>query len=453
MTTPTFTSATLYQVATFFQAMSLASVLDAEPAAEGHARILLVTNSGEYPEITPSVAEIPGFAALESTFDRVIDFNATIWPHHPRAYYVDDTQAPFTEAAFRSLWGLDGVEVSLCLAWTPTLPPGFTLARVFADSPISVHFDGLMSFGPLPGNLPEEFLDRFTGVTYLDIVPGVRPTLLPSEDLHHHVHPVGALRAVVEKVAAEVPAEEFAAVPESGAALLVGQYVANLGLISHADEIAMHVAMAERAAAIGARSVVFKPHPSSPMGLVGEVEAAARTNGLDFHLLDTAVPVEVFLARVTPTAVISCYSTALTTADRVFGVPVEAVWTDRVLEALAPYENSNRIPLTLIDLQYGQGASAAEDGVHAEVTDAERGDLVTAIAYCMQPILCRAHRETAEAFLAAHYPRFARYFKRRRLTRLDLPGRLPPKAPAPIRKVGLLRRVARRVRRVSRRRR
>jgi hypothetical protein len=57
--------------------------------------------------------------------------------------------------------------------------------------------------------------------------------------------------------------------------------------------------------------------------------------------------------------------------------------------------------------------------------------LVVAVGYAMQPLRLVARRPEAVAFLAEHYESHARYFKRRRLTRLGLPGRMPPPPPTP----------------------
>ena len=56
--------------------------------------------------------------------------------------------------------------------------------------------------------------------------------------------------------------------------------------------------------------------------------------------------------------------------------------------------------------------------------------LVLAVGYAMQPQRLAARRTEAAAFLAEHYETDSRYFKRRRLTRLGLPGSLP--APTPL---------------------
>ena len=53
--------------------------------------------------------------------------------------------------------------------------------------------------------------------------------------------------------------------------------------------------------------------------------------------------------RTAPRWSCSCFSTALFTARQLFDLPVASAGTELVLERLAPYQNSNRIPATLVD--------------------------------------------------------------------------------------------------------
>src|SRR5699024_6990454 len=62
-------------------------------------------------------------------------------------------------------------------------------------------------------------------------------------------------------------------------------------------------------------------------------------------------------------------------------------------------------------------------------------ELVEAVGYCMQPVNCAHLRPSAQSFLGAHLDEARVYFKRRRLSKLDLPGRLPPPAPTLTRRV------------------
>ncbi|MGW3247218.1 hypothetical protein [Streptomyces sp. NPDC001070] len=58
---------------------------------------------------------------------------------------------------------------------------------------------------------------------------------------------------------------------------------------------------------------------------------------------------EVLLARHRPGLVVGCSSTALVTSAALHGIPAARVGTGLLLDRIAPYENGDRIPLTLVD--------------------------------------------------------------------------------------------------------
>ncbi|MGC8000838.1 hypothetical protein, partial [Salmonella enterica] len=60
--------------------------------------------------------------------------------------------------------------------------------------------------------------------------------------------------------------------------------------------------------------------------------------------------IEAYYEVSRPDLVVSCFSTALSTASRFYGIPVATMGTDLALERLAPYENSNRMPATIADV-------------------------------------------------------------------------------------------------------
>lgn len=62
---------------------------------------------------------------------------------------------------------------------------------------------------------------------------------------------------------------------------------------------------------------------------------------------------------------------------------------------------------------------------------ADPTELVVAVGYAMQPQRLAARRSQAAAFLADHYESYSRYFNRRRLSLLGLPGGLPSRPPSP----------------------
>ena len=135
----------------------------------------------------------------------------------------------------------------------------------------------------------------------------------------------------------------------AGTALLLGQYLADLGILSAEEEVTLHRRMIEKAKDRGIRHCVFKPHPSAGPGAVRSVEAAARELGVQLDILESSAPAEVVMQRLQPQLVVSCFSTALMTAKYLFTIDAAAVGTALLLERLSPYENSNRVPVTIVD--------------------------------------------------------------------------------------------------------
>jgi hypothetical protein len=96
-----------------------------------------------------------------------------------------------------------------------------------------------------------------------------------------------------------------------------------------------------------------------------------------------------------------------------------------MLERLTPYQNSNRIPATLVNALIPDLSSIVRSDDLPRRTPDNLDALILTVGYAMQPQRLAARRSEAEAFLVEHYETRAHYFKRRRLSTLGLPGRLP----------------------------
>jgi hypothetical protein len=134
------------------------------------------------------------------------------------------------------------------------------------------------------------------------------------------------------------------------------------------------------------------------------------------------------------------------TAAAFYDIPVARVGTGLLLERITPYENSNRIPLTVIDaiLPDAERDKVGEPLELGRLSE-ELAPLVRAVGYCMQAIKHHALREEVTAWLAVHLDEYPRYFKKRRLTSLRLPGGSPVRAES-LRRNPTVRRVVRRIR-------
>jgi hypothetical protein len=412
-TTQIFCASTLYGVAT------LAAAIDSDLFEEPDRRVLLVFNNSATPETTPALDEMPGFAPLREHFDEVLSWNEAIRPFHPGAWTPRADDIPIFERYLRLLWGLGDDRVSLVLE-SIQVAPALTVAQLFTDAPVDVYADGLMSYGPTRNKLDPLVGTRVRRLLHLDLVPGLTPMLLTEFGVPAHLVPTPAFLKVLGEVTETVP--ELPSLP-GDSALLLGQYLSALNILSPEEEEDLHVRMMRGAVARGHRTVVFKPHPTAPARYSRALETEAEKLGVDLTVLDTPVLAEVLFDRTRPALVVGCFSTALFTASAFYDLPVARIGTELLLERLTPYQNSNRVPTALADALLPD----LENGQDGDALPGERlSALVTALGFTMQPQIYPDLRPQAERFLARHLgPRTRRYFKKRRLTALGLPGGIP----------------------------
>ncbi|MEU6861653.1 polysialyltransferase family glycosyltransferase [Streptomyces sp. NPDC046876] len=440
--TQVFVASTLYGTAT------LAAALDAGCFPPAGRRILLTSNHALAAEASPGLAALPGFAALRTRFDEVIDWNAAIAPLHPSSWTPRPEDVPLWERQLRALWGLGEDRVELVVE-SLQVPPARALCLLFPGAAVDVYADGLMSYGPTRFRLDAQLGTRVRRVLHPDLVPGLEPLLLTEFGVRPELVPGTALLKVLAELPSEAP--ELDGVGQ-GPALLLGQYLSALDLLSPSEEEELHVEMVRGAHALGHRELVFKPHPSAPAEYSRRAVAEAGRLGARLTVATSPVLAESLYERLRPALVVGCFSTGLLTAATLYGLPVARTGTGPLLARLTPYQNSNRIPLTVVDaLLPALSDARAVDGWSPPGPEQVRGrlaGLLTAVGYAMQPQILAGRRGDAERYLA-HHPeqRAGNYFTRRRLTSLGLPGGIParlaflPHSPAVRRAVRRLRRL------------
>ncbi|MFI7411308.1 alpha-2,8-polysialyltransferase family protein [Streptomyces sp. NPDC049627] len=440
MTTQIFQASTLYGTAT------LAAALDSGCFRPADRRILLVCNNAATPETTPGPDEVSGFERLRDRFDDVVSYNEAIFPFHPGGWSPRQDDLPLWERYLRHEWQLGDDDVELAVE-SIQVNPSLALAQIFTGAPVTVYADGLMSYGPTRNKIDPLVGTRVDRVLHLDLVPGLKPLLLTEFDVPAEIVPTPA----ITKVLAELVGSGEALPEIEEPALLLGQYLSALDILTAEEEEQLHVRMLKGAAALGHDKVVFKPHPAAPARFTRSLEKEAEKLGVELTVLDSPVLAEVLYQRTRPALVVGCFSTALLTASALYGLPVARVGTDLLLERLTPYENSNRVPVTIVD------ALLPELGDRAAVTEQRRGmdvdalgALVSAVGFAMQPKILPRLREKTEQYLAKNLSeRTMRYFKRKRLTSLALPGGVPAQL-AFIPRNATVRRVARKARSLRR---
>ncbi|MDF3144400.1 MULTISPECIES: alpha-2,8-polysialyltransferase family protein [unclassified Streptomyces] len=442
-----FFSATQYAAATVTAAIRAGQF----GPREGVRRILVVSNTAAIPEVGTPLDRMAGFEKLRPEFDEVRSWNEFISPHHPAGWSPRGQDTLLWEKAVRLAWNLGDEPVEIACE-SIQANPSRAVADIFADSPIHVYADGLMSYGPTRNRIPHGMSSRIKRVLHLDLVPGLRPMLLAEYGVEPEAVPNEAIVDVLAQIGesgAGILAERLPA-DNPPTAVLLGQYLSAIDLITQDEEEQLHIRFLRAAARAGHQDVLFKPHPSAPAVFNESLEAVADELGVRLTVLNEPVLAETVFAFLKPKLVIGCFSTALMTAAAFYGIPVARVGTDLLLERITPYENSNRIPLTIIDAALPD-AEHAELGSQLELTGMAEGlaPLVRSVGYCMQSRKHHGSRDEVAAWLTANLDRYQRYFKRRRLTSLRLPGGSPVRAEA-LRRHPAVRKAVRQLRQTTR---
>lgn len=445
-TTQIFSACTQYAAATLVAALRAGQF---GPRDE-HRRVLVVSDTSPSPELGTPLHRRPGFEALAAEFDTVRSWNDFIQPFHPAGWSPRDQDAPLWERAVRRAWDLGDEPVEIACE-SIQANPAQALTVIFGSSPVHIYADGLMSYGPTRSRLDQLVGTRIRRLLHLDLVPGLRPLLLTEFGVEPEIVPTEVFLKVLGELAGSVELPDTHDGPAP--ALLLGQYLSTLGILTSRQEEEQHARMLRGAVALGHTRIVFKPHPSAPAHWARSLEEEAERLGADLTVLDSPVLAETLFETMRPALVVGCFSTALLTAASFYGLPVARVGTGPLLEQLTPYQNSNRVPLTIVDaLLPDLEDPAAVTGWSLPSAAHVRGEptgLLAAVGYAMQPQIQAALRPEAERYLGRHRDLPWRYFKRRRLTALGLPGAIPAQL-AFIPRNATVRRIARRARTLKR---
>jgi len=321
----------IFQASTLYGAATLAAALDAGCFGPADRRVLLVCNNAATPETTPGLDAMPGFGRLRDRFDDVLSYNETIFPFHPGGWAPRADDLPLWERFVRHEWRLGDDDVELAVE-SIQVDPSLALARLFTGAPVTVYADGLMSYGPTRNKIDPLVGTRVDRVLHVDLVPGLAPLLLTEFGVPAETVPAQALTKVLAGLA-----DGQDGLPDvEGPALLLGQYLSALGILTAEEEDALHLRMLRGVVALGHERVVFKPHPSAPARFTRSLEEEAGRLGAELVVCDTPVLAEVLFQRTRPALVAGCFSTALLTASVLYGLPVARAGTELLLERLTP---------------------------------------------------------------------------------------------------------------------
>ena len=281
------------------------------------------------------------------------------------------------------MWQLDGADLRLIVE-SIQAPPALVLSQCFADAPIDVYGDGLMSYGPTRVGLSASIGSRVERLLHLDLLPGVQPLLLSEFGVATTLISAEAFVKVIDGL------ESVTELPDSApgaTAILLGQYLSANEILTAAEEQEVDLQMVAGAVAAGYRTLVFKSHPSLPNPTSRRLVARARRLGAELTVLATPALAESWFRSERIGLVVGSFSTGLMTARSLYGLPVARVGTRLVLRRLRPYENSNRIPAVAVDAAVPDLADCAPNAsAHPlPLAGAQLDSLLRTVGYCMQP--------------------------------------------------------------------
>jgi hypothetical protein len=413
----------VFYASTLFGAMSLAAAIDAGRFGErSERRLLIVSTNTAAPEVSVSFDRGAGFEPLRQRFDDIVHWNELIAPLHPGKWIPPAGEVPLLGRLLADRLRL-GDDVSELVLESVAVAPARTIGMLIRDCPVTVYSDGLMSYGPTRDELAVHIGRRVIRLLHLDLLPAVSPLLLREYGVPLEPIPDSAFL----KVVAELP--EPPADGAIGCPVIVGQYLSQLGILTAQEELDLHAGMLQGLVARGHGHVVFKPHPAAGRAHVHPLEETARRLNVRLTVAGDG-PAEAWFAAARPVLVVSCFSTALLTASRYYGIPAATMGAELALERITPYQNSNRIPTTIVDATL---PALRPDGTLSGPPGGDVAQLVRAVGFCMQAGRNPDLRDAAASYLREHGPE--RYFKKRRLERVGLVPP-PPYRSATVRRFG-----------------
>lgn len=377
----------------------------------GDEHILVVYDSTPIPEVIDSFYESEHFELAASSFDRVVNLSEIVWPLRASQFNPRETELVIWQRLLRRYWDLGDEDVCLVVE-SIQVNPAPALAKVFATSRVSVHSDGLMTYGPTRNDVAHSVAQRLDRLYYLDLAAGIEPLVLSEHHIELVEIPASGLAEQIERLRPTLE-PEIRALRQEGrrSALVLGQYFVDLGLLTSEENRNLDQQMIARAAELGCDICYFKPHPAVSQVALDDLKTIGGEIGIEVEVVVTQALAEVVALELQPDLVISCFSTGMFTVHKLFEIPMISVHSDMMLDRLKPYENSNRIPAVLADYLAGEERPAVPlDG------------LIGAVSYAMQAERLEKSRNDVTEFLEQYAYLAGKYFKRRRLTALGLPG-------------------------------
>ena len=208
--------------------------------------------------------------------------------------------------------------------------PALALARIFDEADLYAHSDGLMTYSPTRKQLPRQLGQRLVGLVCVDLVPGLSPKLLTEEAVTHLMVPADSVRQLIKEVTEVGDGAGPTAHDDRPTALILGQYLSSLQLLTRQQESELHRRMIAEAATRGAEVCRIQATPELTTHRdLGAGRAGRATGDRAGRRSRARRSPRSPCAAAEPRWVISCFSTGLATARYLLGIEAVAVGTRR----------------------------------------------------------------------------------------------------------------------------
>lgn len=201
-----------------------------------------------------------------------------------------------------------------------------SITKVFYKADISVYSDGMMSFGPLRGDVYKDNLHkRIKDIFYEDLCEGIDPNYLPE----------------LCKSPVRVRFDLCCVESRTKSLLIALQSLSYSKIMSEVEEYNFYSNYIQQIKRVfHGYKVYVLPHPNNSSELIANMSLPGIT------MLENTLSGEEYVEKLKIGYVASCFSTLMFRAHKM-GIPCFSFGTDELLLKLAPYQNSNRVPVVL----------------------------------------------------------------------------------------------------------
>lgn len=286
-----------------------------------HEKLLVLADSSTY-NMLPREDFLAEVSNQDAIFDRKIYLNALI------GYKELSNKSNFIEIGnILEKQGVSLASISNLFIGLLSTRLYVEVTKLFFNADISLVFDGMMSFGPLRGDVFSEGLaKRIKHVYYEDLCSGVIPKYLPE------------LSVTPEKI--EV---DYGTISTAGPKkiLIALQSLSYSRIMSTEEEHAFYQKYISGIIRVFKDYEVFiLPHPNNS----SKIKDILNIRNVTW--LDNSKPGEAYIQALNIGIVASVFSTLMFRASKM-KAKCFSFGTDELLLKLSPYENSNRIPVIL----------------------------------------------------------------------------------------------------------